>query len=47
MANVASAQRAIAVLLGKAPMPNRSEVDSWIATEDEVRDVVYPPPHYD
>lgn len=47
VANVASAQRAIAVLLGKAPMPNRSEVDSWIATEDEVRDVVYPPPHYD
>lgn len=47
VANVASAERAISVLLGRAPMPDRSEVDAWIATEDEVRDVVYPPPHYD
>jgi hypothetical protein len=47
VANVASAERAISVLLGRAPMPDRSEVDAWIATEDEIRHVVYPPPHYD
>lgn len=46
VANVSSADRAIEVLLGRAPMPDRSEVDAWIAAEDEVRDVVYPPPPY-
>jgi hypothetical protein len=46
VANVASAARAIDVLLGRAPLPDRTEVDAWMATVDETRDVVYPPPTY-
>ena len=45
-ANVASALRAIDVLLGRAPMPDRSEVDAWIASIDAIRDSIYPPPIY-
>ena len=45
-ANVAAALRAIEVIMGRAPMPNRSEVDAWIATVDAVRNSVYPPPTY-
>lgn len=41
--NVASAARAVAVLLGSAVLPDRSEVDAFIAAVDAVRDVVYPP----
>jgi hypothetical protein len=45
-ANVASALRATDVLLGAAPMPDRADVDAWIALVDGVRDTVYPPPTY-
>jgi len=45
-ANVAAALRAIEVIMGRAPMPDRSEVDAWIATVDVLRDSVYPPPTY-
>ena len=46
LANVASAGRAIDVLLGKTPMPQRPEVDAWIAAIDLIRDSVWPPPTY-
>jgi hypothetical protein len=46
VAKVASGERAKDVVLGRAAMPNRAEVDAWIATEDAVRDTVYPPPVY-
>jgi hypothetical protein len=46
IANVASGLRAIDVVLARAAMPNRADVDAWIATEDAVRDTVYPPPTY-
>jgi hypothetical protein len=46
IANVASGLRAIDVVLGRAAMPNRADVDAWIAAEDAVRDTVYPPPSY-
>jgi hypothetical protein len=46
LANVASAGRAIDVLLGRAPLPDRRDVDTWIAGIDTVRDAVYPPPSY-
>jgi hypothetical protein len=45
-ANVASALRAIDVIFGRAPMPDRSDVDAWIAVVDSVRDSVYAPPTY-
>jgi hypothetical protein len=45
-ANVASAQRAVDVITGAAPMPDRADVDGWIATVDTVRDTVYPKPTY-
>lgn len=45
-ANVASGQRAVDVIMGAAPMPDRSDVDAWIATVDGVRDTVYPKPTY-
>jgi hypothetical protein len=45
-ANVASGSRAIDVILGAAPMPDRADVDAWIALVDGVRDTVYPPPTY-
>jgi hypothetical protein len=43
---VASSVRAKDVILGRAALPNRADVDAWIATEDAVRDTVYPPPLY-
>ncbi|MBD0330403.1 MAG: S8/S53 family peptidase [Thermoleophilia bacterium] len=46
VANVASALRAIDVLLGRAPMPDRTDADAWFAAVDAVRDTVYPPPAY-
>jgi hypothetical protein len=45
-AHVASALRAIDVLLWRAPMPDRSDVDAWIASTDAIRDTLYPPPTY-
>lgn len=45
-ANVASAFRAIDVITGAAPMPDRSDVDAWIALVDSVRETVYPSPTY-
>jgi Subtilase family len=45
-ANVASALRAIDVIFGNAAMPDRSDVDAWIALVDGVRNTVYPPPTY-
>jgi hypothetical protein len=45
-ADVASAQRAVDVITGAAPMPVRADVDAWIATVDGVRDTVYPKPTY-
>lgn len=45
-ANVASAQRAVDVITGAAPMPDRADVDAWIAIVDGVRDTVYPKPTY-
>jgi hypothetical protein len=45
-ANVAAALRAIEVIMGRAPMPNRSDVDAWIASIDAVRNSIYPPPTY-
>lgn len=47
IANVASAKRAVEVILGRAPMPDRAEVDAWIATIDAVRNAVYPPHTYE
>jgi hypothetical protein len=46
LANVASAGRAEDVLLGRAAMPERPEVDAWIASIDLIRDSVWPPPTY-
>jgi len=46
VANVASGDWAIDVLLGRAAMPLRSDVDAWIATIDVIRDSVWPPPTY-
>ena len=46
IANVASAGRAIDVLLGRTGMPERPEVDAWIAGIDLIRDSVWPPPTY-
>jgi hypothetical protein len=46
VANVASGERAIDVLLGRAAMPQRTEVDAWIASIDVIRDSVWPPPTY-
>ena len=45
-ANVASGLRAIDVLFGRAAMPDRSDVDAWIALVDGVRNTVYAPPTY-
>ena len=45
-ANVASAFRAVDVITGAATMPNRADVDAWIALVDSVRDTVYPRPAY-
>jgi hypothetical protein len=45
-ANVAAALRAIEVIMGRAPMPDRSDVDAWMASIDMLRDSVYPPPTY-
>ena len=45
-ANVASAFRAVDVITGAAAMPNRADVDAWIALVDSVRDTVYPKPAY-
>jgi hypothetical protein len=36
-----SKARALAVLLGDAPMPDRSDVDTWMETVDTARDVVW------
>ncbi|MGH7730059.1 MAG: S8 family serine peptidase [Candidatus Eiseniibacteriota bacterium] len=47
LANVASAVRATEVLLGRAPMPERPEVDAWIAAIDLIRDSVWPPPSFE
>lgn len=46
VADSASARRAVAVILGRAPMPDRSLVDAWMAVIDSIRDAVYPPPSY-
>jgi hypothetical protein len=46
IANIDSALRAIDVIAGRAPMPDRSEVDAWIAEIDALRDAIYPPPPY-
>lgn len=46
IANVASAGRAADVILGRAEMPARSEVDAWIATIDLIRDAIWAPPTY-
>jgi hypothetical protein len=46
LANVASAGRAIDVLLGNAAMPQRPDVDAWVAGIDVIRDSVWPPPTY-
>lgn len=45
-ASVESALRAVDVITGAAPMPDRSDVDAWIAIVDGVRDTVYPKPTY-
>jgi hypothetical protein len=45
-ANVASALRAIDVIFGTSPMPDRADVDAWIALVDSVRNTVYAPPTY-
>ncbi len=47
VANVESGARAIDVIFGRAPMPDRAEVDAWIARVDGVRDTVYPPARHD
>jgi hypothetical protein len=47
IASAESALRAIDVLTGAAPMPDRSDVDAWIATVDGVRETVYPSPTYE
>jgi hypothetical protein len=35
---------AMDVLVGKKPMPDRAEVDRWIAATDEVRNAVWGTP---
>ena len=35
---------ALDVLMGKKPLPDRAEVDQWIATTDEARDAIWGPP---
>ncbi|MGH2712091.1 MAG: S8 family serine peptidase [Actinomycetota bacterium] len=39
--NQASAGEAMDVLLGRAPMPNRAEVDTWMAVKDTVNGTVW------
>jgi hypothetical protein len=46
VANISSALRAVAVILGRAAMPDRSDVDAWMRAVDAIRDQVYPPPSY-
>lgn len=43
VANVESGARAVDVILGRAPMPGRADVDAWIAAIDAVRDQLRPP----
>jgi hypothetical protein len=44
--NAASARRAIDVIRGRRAMPDRSDVDAWMAVTDALRDVFYPPEQY-
>lgn len=43
LVNAASGLRAAEVLLGLRPLPDRSDVDAFIAAADAVRDVFFPP----
>lgn len=46
VANKASAARAVAVIVGKMPMPDRADVDRWIATIDSIRNAIWSPADY-
>lgn len=46
IASAGSAFSAIDVITGAKPMPDRSDVDAWIALVDSVRETVYPSPTY-
>lgn len=43
VANKASALRAVAVIVGRAPMPDRADVDTWIAAMDTLRNAIWNP----
>lgn len=45
--NRISAKSAVDVMLGRAPMPDRSDVDAWIAQLDTIRDAIWNPADYD
>ncbi|MGH2829836.1 MAG: S8/S53 family peptidase [Actinomycetota bacterium] len=47
VANKASAMRAVRVILGRDPMPDRTEVDRWIETIDMIRNQLWNPSDYD
>lgn len=46
IANKRSAMRAVRVILGLDPMPDRADVDRWIAAIDSIRDAFWPPADY-
>ncbi len=46
IANMASGKRAVDVIFGRSPMPDRAEVDQWIATIDIIRDALWNPDDY-
>ncbi|HVL91229.1 MAG TPA: S8/S53 family peptidase, partial [Actinomycetota bacterium] len=46
VANKASARRAVDVILGRAAMPDRSDVDRWIAAMDVIRDAIWNPANH-
>jgi hypothetical protein len=47
IANRESSARAVDVVLGLARMPDRVQVDAWVAAMDSVRDRIWPPADYD
>ncbi len=47
IADMASAELAVNVVLGRAPMPDRAEVDQWIGYMDSLRNLNWPPATYE
>lgn len=46
VANPMSGRYAVAVITGRLPMPDRSDVDRWIAAMDAIRDALWNPADY-